>query len=135
MAKPFHPVDSRSGRLVLVVDDDSRVRESLADLLNSTGIQTLCFSTAEALVSSGALAHSRCVITDVRMPGLDGLELQWLIVATEPGVRIIFISAFQDQQTVERARASGAFAFLYKPFDGEELLSTVEAALSQAAEY
>jgi FixJ family two-component response regulator len=120
---------------VLVVDDDARVRESLADLLNSSGIQTLCFSSTDALLTSGALAQSRCVITDVRMPGLDGLELQKLIVSRDPSIRIIFISAFQDQQTVESARASGGFAFLYKPFDGEELLSTVEAALSQAAEY
>jgi FixJ family two-component response regulator len=131
----LNPVDSRPERLVLVVDDDSRVRESLAGLLGSTGIPTLCFSSAEALVSSGELAHSRCLITDVRMPGLDGLELQQLVLASDPGVRLIFISAFQDQKAVERARASGAFAFLYKPFDGEELLSTVEAALSQAAEY
>jgi FixJ family two-component response regulator len=135
MARRLNPVDTRPGRLVLVVDDDARIRESLADLLNSTGIHTLCFSSADALLTSGALANSRCVITDVRMPDLDGMELQKLILARDPSVRIIFISAFQDQQTVEIARASGAFAFLYKPFDGEELLSTVEAALSQAAEY
>jgi FixJ family two-component response regulator len=67
------------------------------------------------------------------MPGIDGWELQKFVAAAHPHVFIIFISAFQDQQAFERARALGAFAFLYKPFDGEELLRTVASALSQFA--
>jgi FixJ family two-component response regulator len=133
MAMHTQPVDNLIERLVLVVDDDSRVLESLRDLLGSAGLDALCFSSAEALVDSGALARSCCLITDVRMPGIDGWELQKFVAAAHPHVFIIFISAFQDQQAFERARALGAFAFLYKPFDGEELLRTVASALSQFA--
>jgi FixJ family two-component response regulator len=121
-------------RLVLVVDDDSRVRESLADLLSASGIGTVCFSSAGALLDSDALANSHCVISDVRMPGIDGWKLQEIVSATHPHVLVIFISSFKDQQAAERAFARGAFAFLYKPFDGEELLGIVEAALSQVAD-
>ena len=133
MATRTKPADRPKERLVLVVDDDSRVRDSLRDLLVSAGVDALCFGSAEALVRSGALARSSCLITDVRMPEIDGWELQKLVAATYPHVFIIFISAFQDQQAFERARARGAFAFHYKPFDGEELLRTVESALSQSA--
>ena len=134
MATHTQPIENLIERLVLVVDDDSRVRESLRDLLGSAGIDALCFSSAEALFHSGALARSGCLITDVRMPEIDGWELQKFVAAAHPHVFIIFISAFQDQQAFERALALGAFAFLYKPFDGEELLRTVESALSQSAE-
>jgi FixJ family two-component response regulator len=133
MAMLTQPADNLIERLVLVVDDDSRVRESLRDLLGSAGLDPLCFSSAAALFDSGALARCRCLITDVRMPAIDGWELQKFVAAAYPHVFIIFISAFQDQQAFERAFAIGAFAFLYKPFDGEELLRTVNSALTQSA--
>jgi FixJ family two-component response regulator len=133
MAMLTQPSDELNERFVLVVDDDSRVRESLTGLLGSAGIRVLCFCSAEALIDSRALAKSSCLITDVRMPEIDGWELQKRVARTHPHVFIIFISAFQDQQAFQRAFALGAFAFLYKPFDGEELLRTVEAALSQSA--
>jgi FixJ family two-component response regulator len=133
MATHTQPAENLIERLVLVVDDDSRVRESLRDLLGSAGLDALCFSSAEALYDSGALARSACLITDVRMPEIDGWELQRFVAAAHPHVSIIFISAFQDQQAFERALALGAFAFLCKPFDGEELLRTVASALSQSA--
>jgi FixJ family two-component response regulator len=120
-------------RLVLLVDDDSRVRESLKDLLGSAGIETLSFGSGEALLRSEVLATSSCLITDVRMPGISGWEVQAFVAKIHPHVRIIFISAFQDPQAVARAFDLGAFAFLYKPFDGEDLLRIVEAALSQSA--
>lgn len=122
--------DELNERLVLVVEDDSRVRESLRGLLGSAGIRALCFCSAEALIDCHALAKSSCLITDVRMPEIDGWELQKRVADTHPHVFVIFISAFQDQQAFERALAFGAFAFQYKPFDSEELLRTVEAALS-----
>jgi FixJ family two-component response regulator len=133
MATLTQPAETLIERLVLVVDDDSRVRESLRDLLGSAGLDPACFSSAAALFDSGALATCACLITDVRMPEIDGWELQKLVAAAYPHVFIIFISAFQDQQAFERALALGAFAFLYKPFDGEELLRTVNSALSQSA--
>jgi len=133
MAMRNKPAERHPRRLVLLVDDDSRVRESLKDLLGSAGVETLSFSSGEALLRSDVLATSSCLITDVRMPGMDGWELQALVAKTHPHVPIIFISAFQDSQAFERALVLGAFAFLYKPFDGEELLRTVEAALSRSA--
>ena len=120
-------------RLVLLVDDDSRVRESLKDLLGSAGIETVTFCSGEALLESDLLATASCLITDVRMPGMNGWELQSRVTSTYPRLRIIFISAFQDSHAVEHALALGAFAFLYKPFDGEDLLRTIEAALSITA--
>lgn len=134
MAACTKSMDLPTRRLVLVVDDDSRVRESLADLLSASGIEARCFSSAGALLDSSALADSQCVISDVRMPGIDGWELQRLVSAMHPHILIIFVSAFKDQKAAERAFALGAFAFLYKPFDGEELLRLVEEALSRATE-
>jgi FixJ family two-component response regulator len=120
--------------LVLVVDDDARVRESLADLLSSAGIDSLCVASAEALLSSNVLHNARCLITDIRMPGIDGWELHRHVSQAHPQILTIFISAFLEQHAQEHARSVGAFAFLFKPFDGEELLRTVEAALLHAAD-
>jgi FixJ family two-component response regulator len=133
MVTRTQPADNLIEGLVLVVDDDLRVGESLRELLGSAGLGPLCFGSAETLIRSGALARSGCLITDVRMPEIDGWELQKFVAAAHPHVFIIFISAFQDQQAFERALALGALAFLYKPFDGEELLRIVESALSQSA--
>ena len=133
MAMPKKSAEMNLRRIVLLVDDDSRVRESLKDLLSSAGILTVTFGSAEALLQSGVLAASSCLITDVKMPGMDGWDLQERVSVLHPHVRIIFISAFQDSQAVDRALALGAFAFLYKPFDGEDLLRIVEAALTQSA--
>jgi FixJ family two-component response regulator len=119
--------------LVLVVDDDARVRESLQDLLSSAGIDTLCVASAEALLNSDTLRSARCLITDIRMPGIDGWELHRRVSQAHPQILTIIISAFPEQHVQEHARSVGAFAFLFKPFDGEELLRTVEAALLHAA--
>jgi FixJ family two-component response regulator len=124
---------ARNNRLVLVVDDDARVRESLADLLGSAGIDTLCFASAEELFSSDALLRASCLVTDVRMPGMDGWELFHRVSETHPQILVILTSAFQEPSAQARAHFVGAFAFLFKPFDGEELLRTVEAALLHAA--
>jgi FixJ family two-component response regulator len=124
-----HKLSAFSSRCVLVVDDDSRVRESLKDLLESAGFAALCFSSAESLLHSGALAFARCLITDVRMPGMDGWMLQRAVSEAAPLTPIIFISAFQEQFAVDRAREFGAIAFFFKPFDAEELLRAVESAL------
>jgi FixJ family two-component response regulator len=133
MAMCNRSAEKSTRRLVLLVDDDTRVRESLKGLFGSAGIETLSFDSGEALLRSNVLATSSCLITDVRMPGMDGWELQGLVSKIHPHVLIIFISAFQDSREVERAFALGAFALLHKPFDGEDLLRIVEAALSQSA--
>ena len=88
------------------------------------------FSSGGQVLESDALADAGCLITDVRMPGMNGWELFRSTVATHPLLPVIFVTAHQDEEALRRALDGGAFAFLYKPFDGEELLGTVEAALN-----
>ena len=119
--------------MVLGVDDDVRIRESIARLAASAGYTAILFPSAEALLASGALEGAGCLISDVRMPGMDGLELQRRVKAKSPRLPVIMISGQLDEQVRERALALGASAFLYKPFDGEELLRAIQRALEQAS--
>jgi FixJ family two-component response regulator len=118
--------------VVVGVDDDFRVRESVERLVESAGYAHLVFSSAEEFLQSGTLAVANCLITDVRMPGMDGIELQRRIRLERPELPVIFISAHQDDEARKRALDEGATKFLYKPFDGAELLRTIEAALKDA---
>jgi FixJ family two-component response regulator len=111
------------------VDDDVRVRESLVSLLESAGFVPFVFATAEELLRSGALAQACCLISDVRMPGMTGLELQMGIRTYRRSLPVIFITAHGDVDIRRRALAGGASAFLYKPFDGAELLRLIEDAV------
>ena len=120
-----HGITSRN---VVVVDDDPRVRQSLESLLISAGFDVCLFSSGTEVLQSGALDAAGCLITDVRMPGIDGWELQRRTRSAYPLLPLIFVTAHQDEDAFRRALSGGAFAFLYKPFDGEELLRTVEAA-------
>ena len=120
--------------LVVGVDDDFRLRESLKSLVESAGYAAATYSSAEEFLQSGALAGAACLVTDVRMPGMNGIELQRRIRLERPELPIIFISAHQDDEARERALDEGAIRFLYKPFDGAELLRTIEAALKGARE-
>lgn len=115
--------------VVVGVDDDFRVRESIVRLAESAGYAPLVFPSAEALLESGTLGEAACVISDVRMPGMDGLELQRRTRGAYPGLPVILISARIDDQIRRRALAEGAADFLYKPFDGEELLRSVNRAI------
>src|SRR5580704_700054 len=117
---------------VVGVDDDFRVRESIQSLTESAGYTALVFSSAEEFLQSGALAGTICLVTDVRMPGMDGIELQRRIRLERPQLPIIFISAHYDDEARQRALDAGAVAFLYKPFDAAELLGTIETALNNA---
>src|SRR5437016_1134721 len=117
---PGAPID-----IVVGVDDDFRVRESIESLVESAGYSALVFSAAEAFLQSGALAGTSCLVTDVRMPGMDGIELQRRVRLERPELPVIFISAHQDEEARRRALDGGAVAFLYKPFDGAELLGAI----------
>ena len=117
--------------VVIGVDDDVRIRESIARLAKSAGYTAMMFSSAEALLDSGALEGAGCLISDVRMPGMDGLELQQRVSVDSPQLPVIMISGQVDEEVRERAVRSGAIAFLYKPFDGEELLRAIQRALKQ----
>src|SRR5579864_3946231 len=104
--------------------------ESQASLLESAGYAPLVFSTAEEFLRSGALATATCVITDVRMPGMDGIELQRRIKLERPALPVILMSARQNAELRKTAIDEGAVAFLYKPFDGADLLKTIQSAVA-----
>jgi len=120
--------------VVVCVDDDFRVRESIERLVESAGYAASVFSSAEEFLQSGTLACAICLVTDVRMPGMDGIELQRCIRLNRPELPVIFISAHQDDETRKRALDEGAVGFLYKPFDGGELLRAIEVALNDSPE-
>jgi len=119
--------------IVVAVDDDFRVRESIASLVESAGYTPLVYSSAEEFLESGTLAATGCMITDVRMPGMDGLELQRRVRLERPELAVILISAHYDEATRQRALAQGAAGFLSKPFDVTELLGTIELALNKTS--
>jgi FixJ family two-component response regulator len=112
---------------ISVVDDDESVREAIYDLMDSMGLRTEVFSSAEEFLNSGRLDHTTCLIVDVRMPGMSGLELQSHLNATGSQVPIIFISAHDDGEAQSRALEAGAVDFLKKPFSEEALLRALRA--------
>lgn len=116
-------------RIVIGVDDDYRVRESLASLLESAGFSPVLFACAEDFLNSGALEQAGCLITDIRMPGMDGLELQRRVRLERPALPVIFITAHNNIEIRRLALADGAIEFLYKPFDAAELLQVIERAV------
>jgi len=118
--------------VVVAVDDDFRIRESITSLLESAGYAPAVFSSAEEFLGSAAMTTAMCVITDVRMPGMDGIELQRRIKLQRPTLPVILMSAHHDAGTRQKAIDEGAIAFLYKPFDATDLLTIVQSALSKA---
>jgi FixJ family two-component response regulator len=118
--------------IVVGVDDDFRVRESIGSLMESAGYKALMFSSAEAFLLSGALAKTSCLVTDVRMLGMDGVELQRRVRLDRPQLPVIFISAHYNDETRQRALDGGAVEFLYKPFDAAELLEAIQTALNNS---
>ena len=117
--------------VVAAVDDDFRIRESIASLLESAGYAPVVFSSGEEFLGSGMLLEATCVITDVRMPGMDGIELQRRIRLERPTLPVILISAHYDADVRQTAIDEGAVDVLYKPFDAADLLKMVRAALTK----
>ena len=115
--------------LVSVVDDDESVRESLPDLLKVFGFTPRAFSSADAFLSSGTVDETKCLILDVAMPGMSGLELQQELKRRGKLTPIIFISGQKDEDIREQALSRGAVKFLYKPFSDIAMLDAVNAAL------
>jgi FixJ family two-component response regulator len=118
--------------IISIVDDDDALRNSLDDLIQSIGFRTRGFPSAEAFLNSNHASDTACLILDVRMPGMNGLDLQRQIVAANWRVPIIFITAHADDNARARALEAGAVAFLYKPFREEELLNAIDAALKHS---
>jgi FixJ family two-component response regulator len=117
---------------VFVVDDDASVRGALARLLHSAGYQTKTFASAEGFLAQSRFGAPGCIILDVRMPGLNGLELQQALSAADGQLPIVFITGHGDVPMSVRAMKAGAEDFLPKPFDDEELLKAVALALSKS---
>jgi FixJ family two-component response regulator len=119
-------------QIVVVVEDDRRVRESMASLLESAGYAPVMFSSGETFLRSESLAAATCVITDVCMPGMDGIEVQRRIRLERPELPVIFVSGRYSAETRQKAFDEGAFEFLYKPFEALGLLEVIQAVLTNA---
>ena len=120
-----------NSRLVAVVDDDESVQRALQDLIESDGLPALCFSSAEQFLGSEARGKAACLIADIRMPGMSGLELQAKLKAERCRIPVIFITAHGDAGIRIHAMRQGAVEFLSKPFDGAVLLEIVHTALER----
>jgi FixJ family two-component response regulator len=115
--------------LISVVDDDDSVRESLRGLLRSVRFGVEVFASAEEFLGSDRGHETDCLILDVRMPGMSGLELQRRLLASQLGIPIVFISAHGDEGLRSQALRGGAVDYLLKPFSEEALLNAVQKAL------
>lgn len=122
----------QSHPIVATVDDDRRVRESVQSVLESAGYNAVTFESAEAFLQSDALSAATCVIVDVRLPGMDGTELQRRIRVERRQLPVILITAHDDDDVRRQALRDGAVAFLVKPFDGGDLLEYVAGATNNA---
>ena len=118
--------------LISIVDDDDSLRNSLDNLIRSVGFRAQGFPSAEALLSSNQLHDTACLILDVRLPGMNGLELQRRMDAGDWRIPIIFVTSHADGDARARALEAGAVDYLYKPFREEELLNAIDAALKNS---
>ncbi len=118
-------------RLVAIVDDDESVQLALRDLIESDGLPAICFGSAEHFLDSEARSKAACLIADIRMPGMSGLELQAKLKAERCRIPVIFITAHGDAEMRIHAMRQGAVEFLSKPFDDAVLLEIVHAALEE----
>jgi FixJ family two-component response regulator len=118
-------------KLVAIVDDDESVQSALQDLIESEGLSALCFSSAEQFLNSEARHKAACLIADIRMPAMSGLELQAKLKAERCRIPIIFITAHGDNEMRIHAMREGAVEFLTKPFNDAVLLELVHAALER----
>jgi FixJ family two-component response regulator len=115
--------------MVAIVDDDDLMRTALQGLLKSAGLPAKAFVSAEDFLKSGQQHDTGCLITDIRMPGMSGLELQAQLNADHYRIPTIFITAHGDARMRMQAMRAGAVEFLAKPFDDEALLESVRAAI------
>ena len=115
--------------LVSVVDDDESVRRTTILLIQSFGFQAAAFESAESLLKAGQLQKTSCLIVDVQMPNMNGLQLQRHLAASGYKIPIIFITAYDSKESRQQAMQAGAVAFLSKPFNDELLLETIRATL------
>ena len=125
-------VRERKQKLVAVIEDDDSYRGAIQRLLKSAGVSVQSFASAEDFLSSGRQHETGCLITDIRMPGMSGLDLQAKLNADHCPIPTIFITAHGDEDMRLQAMRGGAVKFMVKPFDGEILLESVRAAFEAA---
>ena len=118
--------------LISIVDDDASVRKSLCGLVRSVGFAAEAFASAEGFLATGNVRDTHCLILDVRMPGMGGLELQRRLVAEGCAVPVVFITAHGDAASRAQALEAGAVEYLLKPFSEEALLSAIRAGSGSA---
>ena len=123
--------DQLQSKLVAVVDDDDSVRTAIQGLLKSVGLPARAYASGEEFLNSGHQHQSACLIADIRMPGMSGLDLQARLNAERCQIPTIFITAHGDQEMRLHAMRAGAVEFLSKPFDDELLVESVRAALER----
>jgi FixJ family two-component response regulator len=121
--------NDRNAKFIAIVDDDESVQSALQDLMEADGLLARCFGSAEEFLESGLRHRAACLIVDIRMPGMSGLELQARLKADRFNTPIIFITAHGDTRVRMQAMREGAAEFLVKPFDDQVLLNRVRAAL------
>ena len=115
--------------MVAIVDDDDLIRGALQGLLKAVGLPAQAFASAEEFLKSGQQRHAGCLIADIRMPGMSGLQMQAQLNAEHCRIPIIFITAHGDEKMRMQALRAGAVEFMAKPFNDDALLDSVRAAL------
>jgi FixJ family two-component response regulator len=115
--------------MISIVDDDKSVREAAKLLVKSLGYATATFESAEAFLASGRLSDTACLITDVQMPGMSGVDLQSHLTANGHCVPMIFVTAYPEPSVRARAMNAGAFGFLSKPFSEDSLIECLDRAM------
>jgi FixJ family two-component response regulator len=122
-----------SAAIISIVDDDESVRTAMSSLVRSLGYRAYEFDSAEAFLASPRLQDASCLIVDVQMPGMSGLDLQDALRARNQDVPIIFITAFPVDRIRKRAEAAGAVGFFSKPVDSQSIIHCLDAALTRGA--
>jgi FixJ family two-component response regulator len=115
--------------LVAIVDDDESIRSSLLGLMKAMDFRSQAFESAEEYLKSGEQRNTACLITDIRLPGISGLELQSKLNADRHRIPIIFITGHGDEKVRMQALRAGAVEFLMKPFDDQAMIDSIRAAL------
>ncbi len=116
--------------MIAIVDDDESVRKATKSLVRSLGYEAATFCSAEEFLGSSQLKTAACLITDVRMPGMSGVELQDRLIADGRSLPTVFISAFSDERVQQKVLESGAVGYLHKPFEEDRLIACIDMALN-----
>jgi FixJ family two-component response regulator len=116
--------------VIAIVDDDGSIRDATEDFIRWLGYTAVSFATAEEFLRSGVIENAACLIADVQMPGMSGVDLQERLIADGRHTPIIFVTAFPDEKVRARALQAGAYGFLSKPFSDVSLMEHLDRALS-----